>query len=592
MTEKFRTWANARTERTTPARAEVTLQEAFGRAGGTWHAVLAEESQGRVEEILGAERGPILPELFLTLAASLLLRVGAIVATTERWGYPTLREQRRWLSVATAGRTRCLRVPAGFWGLAVGGPESYQGLSGEEHQRLRQWGEEKELWGAKLVQDPLSVRAKRLLAAATAACLVGRRDTLKRTRRFALEYPVLRLFALLGGRLLASANDLLILYLALELQSLSLYVLAAFRRGSAYSTEAGLKYFVLGAFASGLYLFGCSLVYGSRGTTNFGELALLLPTGALGEARTGPVVAGFTLIVAAFLFKLTAAPYHRWGPDVREGSPTASGRFFAAVAKLGVLVALARLCWVPFHGVRGHRTDRRRAVAALSRVVGSLAALRQRRWKRFRAYSTVGHRGYLVRALGTRSGAGLEAFLLYRLVYTVRSLNVWSTRRSLRRVVSTERPWDGGEGARVQTRNVTWRSELAGLGTAKPAVAFTLAAARFSRAGIPPRAGFRAKYLALTAALEAGRWKLSILAILTAVVGAFYYLRWIKVRFFESVRETVQWAPIARENSLVRLVSLAIRVLLRVQPAEVLKVIHRAAEVYGEPTVVVGSGGH
>lgn len=491
--------------------------------------------------------GQFLPELFLTLSASLLLRWGAIVSTDGRRGYPTLRHGRRWLSA---------RVAAGTGLLALNGDGGVHGL-----------------WAGRLVNDPLARGAKVLLAGATAACLVGRRSTLRRDRRDALEYPVLRLFALLGRRLLASATDLLVFYLALELQSLSLYILAAFRRGSAYSTEAGLKYFVLGAFASGLFLFGCSLVYGTAGTTAYEELGRHRRRG--GNHRG--VVAGFALILAAVFFKLSAAPYHRWAPDVREGAPTPSARFFAAVTKIAALVALARLCYGPFQGVRRERGPRRRTVAGASRAVGALGALRQRRWKRFLAYSTIGHRGYILRGLASGTTEGLQGFLVYRAVYTVRSVNVWTTRRSLRRVAPRETEVDGGTTARTRSRNVVWRSELAGLGVANPAVARTLAAARLSRAGVPPRAGFRAKFRVLFAARDASLYGLAVLAVGAAVVGAYYYLRWRKIRYFETPATTVTWLPIGTESALVRGRTLLPTVLLRASPTALLLRTHERA---------------
>ena len=266
-------------------------------------------------------------------------------------------------------------------------------------------------------------------------------------------------------------------------------------------------------------------------------------------------MAGFALRVAAVLFKRSAAPYHRWAPDVREGSPTPSSRFFGAVTKVAAVGGLLRWCYGPFQGLRGERVPRLAVVARLSRVVGALGALRQRRWKRFLAYSTVGHRGYLLRGRTAATVEGLQGRLLYRAVYVRRSVSVWTTRRALR---SEE---VGGE-----TKPVVYWSELVGLGTTNPGVARTLAVGLLSRAGVPPRAGFRAKARVFRAARNAGLRGLSLVAVASAVVGAYYYLRVLKVRYFEPVRVERHWVTVPQLSSVVRVVSLVPTALRRTYP--------------------------
>ena len=435
----------------------------------------------------------LLPELYLGVAVGFRLRWGGIVAVTP--GGPLLRDPRNALAAL---------VTALLLALLAGAPEVGPLVSGS------------------LVGDGLSRGLGRLRAAALLLALISRRPQLGRIGRNAFEYPLLRLLALLGRLLLVGANDLLTLYIALELQSLCLYVLAAFRRGSSYATEAGLKYFVLGAFASGLLLFGCSLLYGYLGTTGYGELGRLLAAGSGG--RGAAPAAGALLVAVGLLFKLAAAPFHRWSPDVLEGAPGTSSRFLAAVTKVAALGALVRFCLGPAFGLLGERLPRLLLVSATSRVVAALGALRQRRLKRFLAYSAIGHVGYLLLGLGCGTLEGLQGLLLYRVLYVVGSLGAWTALLLLR---------GPQRGAPESSRQAVYIAELGGLGRSHPPLARALAACRFSRAGIPPRAGFYAKRGVFFAAREASLFGLALVGVLTSVLGAFYYLRWVKIRYFE-----------------------------------------------------------
>lgn len=329
----------------------------------------------------------------------------------------------------------------------------------------------------------------------------------------AFEYPLLRLLALLGMRLLVSADDLMLFYLALELQSLSLYVLAASGRGSAYSTEAGLKYFMLGAFASGIFLLGASFVYGYLGTTDYNVIAQLLSI----QIEAPSVVVGFILMVTAISFKLAAAPFHRWSPDVLEGSPSTSSRFFAAVTKIAALGAMIGLCYGPFYAIWVNNVGELPFVlrSALSMIVGALASLGQRRIKRFLAYSAIGHMGFRLMGLASGTMYGLTSTLVYLALYVIGSLGMWSV------VVSS--------GAR-------YISDIGGLSRRQPALAIVIAVSMFSRAGVPPMAGFLAKLSVLQSAIESSMveslYRLAVLSVRVSVVGAYYYLRIVKVRYF------------------------------------------------------------
>ena len=501
-------------------------------------------------QVFGQELVWLLPELFVRVVASALLVYGAVVVTSEPRGYPVLRGPRARLSAAVRVVAAALAATAAT---VVGAGEAVR--------------------GGVLRRDPRALAAKACVAVAAAVTLVVRSTPARsaytaRRGLHAREYPLLRLLAVLGRRLLASANDFRRLYRALELQSLCLYVLAASLRGSAFSTEAGLKYFVTGAVASGLLLFGASLVYGFAGTTSFEDVARLLAVGGSSWAPGG-LVAGLLLVFVGLCFKLAAAPFHRWVPDVYEGSPTSSTRFFAAVPKLAVVVVRLRLLQTC-----GGRWDVRApavaAVAVASRVVGVLGTFQQERRKRFLAFSAVGHRGYrrLARAAGTLEG--VQGALVYTLVYRVRSLHRWTAVTSLE-----QRHGDVGRPRKYIT-------DLGGLAHVAPALAATVALARFSRAGVPPRAGFAAKRFVFVSARGGGRYVAAVVGVVTSVVGAALYLRWVKVRYFEAPREASlaqrPWAvAVGREASWVLGWTSRVTVVARLQPTPLLVLTHRRA---------------
>lgn len=360
-----------------------------------------------------------------------------------------------------------------------------------------------------------ALKARRILGAI--GCILGHSN--EEAANLHTQYVLIRLFAVLGGRILVSASDLRVFYLALELQSLALYVLAASVRGSAYSTEAGLKYFRLGAFASGLFLLGASFIYSSLGSTQYSEISLLLnPSLSSTTAFEGiqnTVYVGFGLILSAIRFKLAVVPFHRWSPDVIEGAPASSSRFFATVTKVAAFGALIQLVYGPFYPVWVNRLDSIVIRSALSMTVAALAALGQRRRKRFLAYSGIGHRGFILRGVASGTAEGLQASLRYLSIYLIGTIGTWTA------VVSS--------GTRYFT-------DLGGIGRYNPGIAIVFAISRFSRAGIPPRAGFYAKRSVLFSALETSNYRLVTIAVLASVVGAFYYLRIIKIRYFEPAR--------------------------------------------------------
>ncbi len=328
------------------------------------------------------------------------------------------------------------------------------------------------------------------------------------------EYPVLIVLSTLGMLLMISANDLMSLYISLELQSLALYVVAAINRDNLRSTEAGLKYFVLGALSSGMLLYGMSLVYGFTGHTGFEEIATALTA----EGRSLGLVFGLVFILAGIAFKISAVPFHMWTPDVYEGAPTPVTAFFAAAPKVAAMAMLVRIVIIAFQPIVHDWQQIIVFISIASMILGSFAAIGQNNIKRLMAYSSIGHMGYALVGLAAGSIAGVRGVALYMLIYMVMTLGTFACIMAMRRK----------EGAHVEEVN-----DLAGLSQTNPFMATVLTILMFSLAGIPPLAGFFAKYFVFIAAIEADLYALSIIGVLASVVGAYYYLRVIKLMWFD-----------------------------------------------------------
>jgi NADH-quinone oxidoreductase subunit N len=378
----------------------------------------------------------------------------------------------------------------------------------------------------------------------------------------AFEYFILILLATLGLSLIVSANDLLSMYLAIELQSLSLYLLAAFKKNSAFSTEAGLKYFILGAFSSGLLLFGSSLIYGFTGTTNFEDLALL-STGLYGTSTSlsQGVVVGLTFVGAGLLFKMAAAPFHMWSPDVYEGAPTSASAFFAIVPKVAIFGLVVKIYFYALYDFMDAWQPLFLLASFGSMVVGAFGALQQRKIKRLLAYSSIGHVGYMLIGVATGTLEGLQGLVLYLGLYMVMSLNVWTVLLSL--------TFQDREG------RATYLTDLTSLSKSNPLLALTLMLTMFSMSGMPPLAGFCAKMYIFFSAMEASLYTLGLLGVLTSCVGAFYYMRLVKVIFFEKAASRSLFSPLDREKSLLLGTSTFFLALFFVHPGPFLVLIHR-----------------
>lgn len=350
-----------------------------------------------------------------------------------------------------------------------------------------------------------------LLGSAAAIIMSIAYARLERFNRF--EFPILIVIATLGMLLMISANDLIALYLGLELQSLSLYVVAAINRDSARSTEAGLKYFVLGALSSGMLLYGASLVYGFTGHTEFRAIAETLS----GNQASLGLIFGLVFVFAGLAFKVSAVPFHMWTPDVYEGAPTPVTAFFAAAPKIAAMAMFTRIAISAFEPVTAEWQQITVFMAIASMVLGAFAAIGQTNIKRLLAYSSIGHMGFALVGLSAGSLSGVQGVIVYLSVYLAMTLGVFACVLAMRRK-------DG----MVEEIN-----ELSGLSQTNPVMAVILACLLFSLAGIPVFGGFFAKFYVFTAAIEAELYALAIIGVLASVVGAYYYLRIVKIMYFD-----------------------------------------------------------
>ncbi|GJD50476.1 NADH-quinone oxidoreductase subunit N [Methylobacterium crusticola] len=360
---------------------------------------------------------------------------------------------------------------------------------------------------------------KSLTLLGSAAAILLAKDHFERERIARFEYPILILLSTIGMLIMASANDLIALYMGLELQSLAAYVIASFHRDDLRSTEAGLKYFVLGALSSGMLLYGASLIYGFTGSVSFPGIVT-----ALRESSGLGVVLGIVFLAAGVSFKLAAVPFHMWTPDVYEGAPTPVTAFFASAPKMAAMAMAVRVFIGAFPGVTDEWRQIIVFIAIASMVLGSFAAIGQRSLKRLMAYSSIGNVGYALIGLAAGTQEGVRGIVIYMAIYLAMTLGAFAVILSLRR----------------GRRMFETIDDLAGLSRTHPWLAFCLAMMMFSLAGIPPLAGFFAKFYVFAAAIQAGLNALAVIGVVTSVVGAFYYLRLVKVMYFDEPQEAYE----------------------------------------------------
>ena len=455
-----------------------------------------------------AELGPIHPELLLVVGAMALLMAGVFTRETqdnaERIGYAAI-------AVILGAVFLVVQQPFGT----------------------------NTLFDGAMRFDAFARFMKVLVGIASAGALALAFNEMRDGKYFKFEYPVLVLLATAGMMMMISANDLISLYLGLELQSLSLYVMAAIRRDDVRSSEAGLKYFVLGALSSGMLLYGASLVYGFTGTTKFADIA----TVALqpGAGQNVGLIFGLVFVLVGLAFKISAVPFHMWTPDVYQGAPTPVTAFFAAAPKAAAFALLVRLLVGGLGGISPQWQQIIIFLAIASMLLGSIAAIGQTSLKRLLAYSSIANMGFVLVGLAAASPEGIEGVLIYLAIYLVMTLGAFAVVLAMRR--------DGGPVESID--------DLSGLAQTHPGMAITMALMMFSLAGIPPLAGFWAKYYVLLAAVKAQLWPLAVIGVIASVIGAFYYLRIVKVMYFDDAKQG--FLPVrAREGFIMAAASLIV----------------------------------
>jgi NADH-quinone oxidoreductase subunit N len=448
----------------------------------------------------------VLPELFLTVVSIGLLLVAA-------WAGDKAAPLVTWIAVA-ALLLAMLHSPHGQGADAVG-------------------------FGGLVTGDKFAVFGRMLIYGAAIVSLLAAATWFGRSQDYRAEFPVLILFSAIGGGMMVTATDLLTVYVGLELLSLSSYVLASFQRADARSSEAGLKYFVLGALASGLLLYGISLLYGFTGSTLFSDIAVALEQGAAAGHSPEGQLFGIVFVLAGIAFKVSAVPFHMWTPDVYEGAPTPVAAFFSAAPKVAAMMLLTRLAV----DAMGPAFDAWRQIiifmALASTILGGVAAIGQRNIKRLLAYSSINNVGFALVGLAAAGQAGVASVLFYMAVYTVMTLGSFLVVMKMR----------GEDGEPLESID-----SLSGLARTRPGLALAMAVFMLSLAGIPPLFGFYPKLLVFDAAVQADLAWLAAVAVATSVIGAFYYIKIVKIMYFDEsapgfsrVREPVAgaliWSP-------------------------------------------------
>jgi NADH-quinone oxidoreductase subunit N len=453
---------------------------------------------------------PILPEIIVAVGAMGLLMYGAFRKDMPRGDFVTA-----WLAIGVLLVATVLIVAGGT-------------------------GREVVFDGAFIVDD-FARFMKLLVLGGAVLVMIMSFANLERQGLLSFEYSVLFLLAVVGMMLMISAGDLIALYLGVELQSLSLYVVAALKRDQVRSSEAGLKYFVLGALSSGMLLYGASLIYGFTGSVDFGVIARV----SQGDSAAGNIglTVGLVFLLVGIAFKISAVPFHMWTPDVYQGAPTPVTAFFAAAPKLAAMALLMRVVFTAFPGIAPQWQQIIIFLSIASMLLGAFAAIGQSNIKRLMAYSSIGHIGYALVGVAANNEVGMQAVLIYLSIYLFMTLGAFACILSMR------------------TKNGMLEEidSLAGLAKTNLPLAFVLAMILFSMAGIPPLAGFFAKFYVFSAAIKADLLPLAIVGVLSSVVAAYYYLRVIKVMFFDDATQSL--LPVERGTGFVMTIA-ALFVLL------------------------------
>jgi len=401
------------------------------------------------------------------------------------------------------------------------------------------------LFQGAFIVDGFARFMKLLVLAGAILVLIMSLGDLARTKLLTFEYAVLLLLAVLGMLLMISAGDLIALFLGVELQSLALYVVAAIRRDSVRSSEAGLKYFVLGSLSSGMLLYGCSLLYGVTGSVDFAVIADPAKwkgiVGSVGQASSAAqnigLTVGLVFLLVGIAFKIAAVPFHMWTPDVYEGAPTPVTAFFAAAPKIAAMALLMRVVLTAFPDIAAQWQQIIVFLSIASMLLGAFAAIGQTNIKRLMAYSSIGHIGYALIGLAANSEAGTQAVIIYLAIYLFMTVGAFACILSMRNKLGTVEEIDA----------------LSGLAKTNLPMAFVLAMILFSMAGVPPLAGFFAKFYVFAAAIKSGLYALAVIGVLASVIAAYYYLRVVKIMFFDDATEV--FVPVDRGAGFVMTIS-------------------------------------
>ena len=509
----------------------------------------------------------VLPELFLVFASIILLIYGVIGSTSARKGYPLLLSNCSWLALGSLLISLSLMSSAPL----------YSGC----------------IFYNTLVQDDLTyfLRCMLLLGAIFSVCISL--NYIQQEGLNSFEFIVLTLLSTCSMLFLISSADFISMYLAIEMQSLCFYVMAALKRNSEFSTEAGLKYFLLGAFSSGLLLFGCSLIYGFTGCTEFAQLGKIFECGTAqvyshgvdtfvtgGEGR-GEFLGlplrgcelGMIFILVGFLFKCTAVPFHMWAPDVYEGAPTAVTAFFSIAPKIALFGVLLRVFLSSFYDFMGPWQKILIFCSLASMLLGALAAMCQNKMKRLLAYSSIGHVGYLLIGLCCGTVEGVQALLIYLTIYVVMTINLFAI--ILLHLGRHDTPSAISLSPHVQ--RVKYTTDLAQLGSTNPLLALSLAVTMFSIAGIPPLAGFYSKAVLFFAAVSSSQYLLAIFGVITSVISCFYYIRLVKIMYFEKSRMWCSFSRVPKSSSLPLAATFLFIISFMIYPAPLYLATHKCA---------------
>jgi NADH-quinone oxidoreductase subunit N len=472
-------------------------------------------------ETAGYQLGPVLPEIVLAIGSMALLMLGAYRGQGTTRAVTTL----AILLLIVTG-VLVLALPAG----------------------------KQVTFGGSFIVDDFARFMKILALIGSVVTLVLSSEFLSDPSRRIFEYSILVLLSTLGMMVLISAGDLILLYLGLELMSLALYVVASSHRDNLKSNEAGLKYFVLGALSSGMLLYGASLIYGFTGTVSFAGIAAVAKTANVG------LVFGLVFLLAGLCFKISAVPFHMWTPDVYEGAPTPITAFFASAPKVAALAVFTRATLTAFPGIVGQWQQIIVFVAIASMALGSFAAIGQTNIKRLMAYSSIGHMGFALVGLAAGTAEGAQGVLVYIAIYVAMTLGSFAIILAMKR--------DG-----VNVENI---SDFAGLSRTNPLIAFFFAMLLFSLAGVPPLAGFFAKWYVFVAAIRANLFALSVIGVLTSVVGAYYYLTIVKTMYFDEPLAKLD--PVRVELRTVLAIAGLFNILFFAYPAPLVSMASAAAK--------------